>query len=218
MPDTDARPPKLPARPRTVGGVLDAVGASHGWASLEDAQLDSTTDLTDCDELELSDCVLDGVDLGATVRPVAIELVRCVLTGCDLSQVRLRALHGTRLVDCKLTGTDVSGVRVRDTELERCHLRYVNLRMGGLERVRFAGCVLDDVDFHEATLTDVAFPLSRLQGVNVDRTSFERVDLREATELGITAVTNLRGVVVRPEQVVDLAWVLAAAAGLTVGD
>lgn len=208
-----ARPPRPPSVKAGLAwsGTLDL---DRGWAELVGVEATAAElNLALCEELEIVDSLLTGVAFvadGAT----EIEIRNSVLTDCDLSQVRLASLHGSRLVGCKLTGTDLSGAGVTDVELERCSLRYTNLRMARLSRVALVDCALDQVDAYEVVAEDVGFDRSRLVDVNVDRLAATRVDLRGAAELGLTAIGRLDGCLVSEHQLPALAPALALALGV----
>ncbi|MEM9563504.1 MAG: pentapeptide repeat-containing protein [Actinomycetota bacterium] len=207
------KPPRLqPIDP--PGDWSGSLAIDRGWAELVDvvAGPDPAPDLAGCTELTVTESVvtgLTGVEAGLT-----IEARRSRLGDADLSQASIRSLIGVRLDGCKLTGTDLAGARLTDVELRRCSLRYTNLRMARLERVRFVECTLDEVDAYEAEATDVEFVDTALNEVSVDRLRAERVDLRGATSLSLTAIGSLAGCLIDETKLMALAYPLAFAAGL----
>jgi uncharacterized protein YjbI with pentapeptide repeats len=95
----------------------------------------------------------------------------------------------------------------------------VNARGAHLHDVAFVDCLLRDVDFGGAALTGVTFPGSRLEGVRCEKARMERVDLRDATALGIVAGHEaLGGATITSAQLLDLAPAFAHALGVTVKD
>ena len=68
----------------------------------------------------------------------------------------------------------------------------------------------------ELTATDVSFDGSRIERLNVDRLTADRVDLRGVTALSFDAVGRLDGCLVDESQLQMLAYELAAAVGLSV--
>lgn len=209
-----AGPPRLPA----VGGPAPWSGdleIDRGWAELSGVEVRGVDglELDGCEQLSVVASLVVGLTLPAGPSP-EVEIRGSVLEDCDLSGVRVRSLRGSRLVGCKLGGTDLSDGDVADVVFERCVLRYTNLRMARLKRVRFDGCRLDDVDAFQLQATDVDVDGSALVAVNVDRLLATRVDLRGATELGLTAVGRLDGCLVADHQLPALAPVLAMAVGL----
>ncbi len=122
----------------------------------------------------------------ATGDGLELDVRNCELVDCDLTTLRFRALTNTRLVGCKLSGCDLGSAQVRD------------------------------VEFYDTTLIDVSFPDSTLHAVDVDRSHFQRVDLREATEVDLRSCSRLEGCLLSPDQIVELAFVLALASGASI--
>ena len=115
-------------------------------------------------------------------------------------------------------GVEAFGARLRQVVLRGCKLDSVNFRDAVLVDVTFDNCVLRDVDFAGATLTRTAFPSCRLVTTNFTRVTLDQADLRGA-ELGITVdPLSLRGAIVTPAQLADIAPLLADSIGLIVAD
>ncbi|MGI5336387.1 pentapeptide repeat-containing protein [Streptomyces sp. CA-181903] len=143
-------------------------------------------------------------------------------------------LHGVRVVgteladttwlDAEFTAGVLAGVEAHDAELRRvvfhqCKLDSVNLRGATLREVVFVDCLLRDVDFGGAALTDVRFPGSTLERARFERARPTKVDLRDATALGIAAgLGDLGGATISTPQLFDLAPALAGHIGLIVED
>ncbi len=212
--ENSAAPPVGPG-PIAEPGEDAVVDLEDRWGSIEGADLAGEIDAGACERLEIRGSRLRGVrlDVGDGCR---IDLDHCELIECDLSTLRLESVTASRFVDCKLTGCDLSEATVRDAEFDRCLLRLVNGRMARLERVVLRGCTLDDVDLFDARLADVSFPESALRAVDADRVGFHHVDLREAAEVDLRSVKSLAGCLITVDQVVELAFVLAHAAGVEI--
>lgn len=187
----------------------------------------------DYDGLEFRDADFAGQD-GAGAR-----FMDCALTGCALDETRLR---NARIFDSVLTGirgvgTNLSDATLRDVELvdarlggaqlhgavlERVVVRggkidYLNLRTARLKDVVFESCVLVEPDFGGARLERVEFIDCDLKGVELTAATLTDVDLRGAASLEIArGVDRLRGAVISPAQLLDLAPVLAAELGVRV--
>ncbi|MGK5637415.1 pentapeptide repeat-containing protein [Streptomyces sp. URMC 126] len=118
-----------------------------------------------------------------------------------------------------LAGAEAHGAELRRVVFRQCKLDSVNFRAATLREVAFVDCLLRDVDFGGAILTDVHFPGSTLDGARFEKARLTKVDLREATALGIAAgLGDLGGATVSTPQLFDLAPALAAHIGLTVED
>lgn len=213
-----AKPPRLPGF-RTGSPWAGGLDPDDGLAELVGVHLDAGIhpidegDLARCSELVVEDSTLRGIGLGVEDGP-QLEIRGGELVSCDLSQARVAVLQRSRLEGCKLTGTDLSAASLSDVEFERCSLGYTNLRMARLRRVRFLDCTFTDVDGFQLDLADVSVDGCRLAGVNVDRMTAERVDLRGAVELGLSGIGRLDGCLVDDHQLPAMAPMLALAVGL----
>ncbi|MFG3001422.1 pentapeptide repeat-containing protein [Streptomyces sp. NPDC048340] len=82
-----------------------------------------------------------------------------------------------------------------------------------------ASALLRDVDFGQATFTDVAFPGTTLDRARFDRAVMNRVDLRDAAGLHIASgIEALKGATISTAQLFDIAPAFAQQAGITVKD
>ncbi|WKU42852.1 pentapeptide repeat-containing protein [Streptomyces sp. VNUA116] len=116
-------------------------------------------------------------------------------------------------------GAEVHGSEMRRVVFHQCKFDSVNLRATSLKDVVFVDCLLRDVDFGGANLADVSFPGSALDRARFDKATLTRVDLREATALGIiSGIGSLNGTTISTAQLFDLAPVLAQHVGLNVSD
>ncbi|GAA2412957.1 pentapeptide repeat-containing protein [Actinomadura vinacea] len=164
----------------------------------------------------------------------------CAFTGTALEGGGLRRArfinvwaHELRLVGTDLAGTEwqdtallgsvaaaaaFSGARLSRVTFRGCKLDGINFRDAELTDVTFEDCLLREVDFGGAALTRTGFPGSRLARTTLVGARLEQADLRGA-ELGITIEPgSLRGAIVSPEQLQDLAPLLAETLGITVED
>ena len=83
----------------------------------------------------------------------------------------------------------------------------------------FDRCELMEVDFGEATLTNLRFPGSRLRRMRFAGAALKKVDLTGATELDVAGgIESLRGAIIDSVQLIDLAPALAVTLGITVKD
>lgn len=207
-----AKPPRRTG-PKTATEPVDRIEIDDQWAELNEVEVNSDVlDLSGCSSLEISSSRLIGLRF-ENPDGVEVEAHNVAFTNCDLSRVRFKALTASSLTSCKLTGTDFGGGLARDSHWSSCRLSLANFRMAELERIVLEDCVIEETDFFDASLTDVAVPRSELRDVNVDRVRFERVDLRGARELGLGALPRLTGVLVTPEQLPGLSFAMAAALG-----
>ncbi|MEU5883414.1 pentapeptide repeat-containing protein [Spirillospora sp. NPDC047279] len=182
--------------------------------------------------------LFQGLDLSG-VQAGGSRFMECAFTGVSLEGGGLRAArfldvwaHELRFVGTDLTetewqdaaligsilaGTRAPGARLARVVFQGCKLDSVNFRDATLTDVTFRDCLLRDVDFGAARLTRTCFPGSRLDKTVLAGATLDQVDLRGADHLGITVdPRTIRGAIVSPAQLLDLAPLLADALGITV--
>jgi hypothetical protein len=211
-----ASPPRLSdaAPGEAWTGEFDDPGDSR-WEIAHTSVPASVLSLDGCDTLDIENSTFDGVTFVGPYMP-RISALRTTLVQCDLSGQRFAALRNVRFVDCKLVGADFSGSDLLDVSFERCVLSLTNFRMVKLRRVQFTGCTLHDVDAYDLDAEDVGFAGSDLERVNMDRLRARRVDLRGTRRLGLEHFGALNGCLITRDQVIELTYPLAFAAGLDI--
>jgi uncharacterized protein YjbI with pentapeptide repeats len=164
-------------------------------------------------ESAITDCAFDGTGLRRT-RMNELWASGSRFTGVSLAE---SDWLDSALVGCSLAGVEAFGAVLRRVVFRRCKLDSVNLRSARLHDVVFEDCVLRDVDFGEARFDGVAFPGSRLEQARFGRAELKRTDLRGALAIDLAdGYDALRGAVISPSQLLDLAPALARALGITV--
>jgi len=170
-------------------------------------------------DLELREVRLAAADLsgrvasGLTLRDVEIR-------DGDWSTLRADQASLTRVEASGLrgTGVELGASALRDVAFVECRLDLSSFRHATLERVAFRDCRLDEADFYGATLTSVLFEHTRLVGATFEEASFDGSELRGCELEGLRGVERLRGVRMPWPDVVQLAGLLAAAAGIELVD
>jgi uncharacterized protein YjbI with pentapeptide repeats len=164
-------------------------------------------------ESAVTDCSFSGTNLRrARMNDVWASGTR--LTGCSLAETDWL---DSAFVGCSLAGLEVFGATLRRVVLRRCKLDSVNLRSAALHDVAFEDCVLRDVDFGGARLERVSFPGSTLERARFGRAELKRADLRGAVGIDLVdGYESLKGAVITPGQLLDLAPALARTLGITV--
>lgn len=164
------------------------------------------------DGCELSDVSLEGVDLRSA------RVLESAVTG--LRATTLRAARSTWR-DVQATAWRVGAAELWDSEwvgtaLSDSRIGYLNLQGATLRDVLLRDCVLDGLDLRDATCTRVAFVRCRIGTLDVLGGSFTHLDLRGSSVQTVDSAGALRGAIVDGDQVVELAPLLADAAGITV--
>lgn len=213
--DEFAKPPRTQAAATVAEPWDGAIDTDDDEVRLDGVEIGSGAVTASGQVLELVGCVIAGATL-ETDDGGRIDLVNSTLTDCDLSRAKIGTIRCCRLIGCKLSGTDLAERAIRDADLERCVLRYTNLRRARLERVAVTDCVLNECDLFEAVLEDCTFRGSEIHDMATERTRFDRVDLRGVSHLGLSDPTNLRGCLIDDRHVVQLAYPLAFRAGATI--
>ncbi|MGA6206055.1 pentapeptide repeat-containing protein [Nocardia testacea] len=153
-----------------------------------------------------------GTARGSRFTEVWLHGVR--ITGTDLADA---AWMDAEIVEGAWSGVEASGAELRRVEFHNCKLDSVNFRGATLTKVRFVDCVLRHVDFGGAKLNEVDFPGSEISALAVRDARLTKVDFRGAEALRVAeGVTALRGAIVTPDQLLDLAPAFAASVGLLV--
>jgi uncharacterized protein YjbI with pentapeptide repeats len=160
----------------------------------------------------LAMCKLDGVSLARA------RLSECLVTDPSGSSLdvadgvwREVVVSGGRLG--ALTGTRAEWIDVR---LRGMRMDYVVLPGAKLRHVALQDCMIEELDLGGATVEGLALPGSTIGLLVTDEARLADADLRGADIRAVRGVDGLRGAVMSPEQVLDLAPALAAFAGIAV--
>ncbi|HSK90216.1 MAG TPA: pentapeptide repeat-containing protein [Euzebyales bacterium] len=178
-----------------------------------------------------------GRDLGHQ-RGHRARLTRSHLRECDLDEVDLR---DARIAECRFemvtAGTlDAAGAMWRDVELRQtrignfqafdgdltrvivadARLDFVNLRAADLTDVRFARCVITDLDLGSASARRVTFVDCRIKRLDAFQADLVDVDLSTSTVDGFENVGHLRGVTISTVQLAAVAPAMAAHLGVRI--
>jgi len=187
------------------------------------------------DEVEITDCVVGGKDFSTVKR---LEAEGCRLAGTrfagakldkfQLSDTILDRIDAVGLctseaafvrIVCagsRLTGADFAESLFEDCVFENVKLDEAGLRFATLKRVRFEGCVLRNTDFSGAKLSQVSFSGCELDGANFDNVVCKAVNLHGQNLANVKGVFGLKGATISDEQLIQLAPLLAAEAGLDI--
>lgn len=120
--------------------------------------------------------------------------------------------------DSRLGSVEAYEARWSSVHFVDCKLGYLNLRGAELLDVAFTGCVIEELDLVQTTARRVRFTDTRLSRLTAQQGTFEHVDLRGADIAEIAGLDGLRGVVISPRQLHDLAPTLAAERGIVVAE
>ena len=187
-------------------GDYDAVSFTDLDLSGQNA---NNASLLDCALLR---CRADGLLLRrARLVETLVADLKAVTVDLTESVWRDSMLTGGRIGAAAAPGARLTRVRFRGAKLD-----FLNLRGATLQDVVFQDCVLGEVDASEARLTDVEFSGSKVAALAFRGSTLVRVDLSGATLQTLSGLDHLRGAIVSPAQLLDLAPALADHLGIAV--
>jgi uncharacterized protein YjbI with pentapeptide repeats len=186
----------------------------------------------DYDAVSFTDLDLSG-QIANNARLLDCSITRCRADGLQLRRARFvetlvadleaATLDLTESVwrDSLVTGGRIGAVPASSAKLMRVRFRglkldFLNLRGATMADVVFQDCVLGEIDVTDATLTDVDFAGSRVDSLSVRNATLARVDLSGATLQTLSGLDHLRGAIISPAQLLELAPLLADHLGIEV--
>lgn len=166
------------------------------------------------DACKFERCMLSGLNLER------FKLWDSILVSTDLSAARCfeAGILRSELLGCRMSGAQAGESTIRDVVFQNCKLDLLSFRRCQLERVVFQNCVLDETDFISARLTDVVFMNCDMRGTDFTKAQCTRVDMTRADLAYIKGVTSLKGVRIKPEQMMELAPLVCAEIGFVLAD
>ncbi len=168
-------------------------------------------------DLRLDEVRLADVELDEAVAP-GLRLLDVVAEQGSWANLRAPEAQLTRVeaTGVRATGLELAEAGLRDVAFRDCRLDLASFRFATFERVTFVDCRLDEADFHGATLTSVRFERCRLGGGSFEAATFVDGELIGCELDDLRGVDRLRGVRMGWPDVVAIAGLLAAAAGIEV--
>lgn len=178
-------------------------------------------------DLDLSGQMADGIEL------LGCRVERCRLDGLSMRRARiseclLLETQGASIdmadstwrdvlfADGRIGALTVSSATWTSVRVRGARLDFVDLTTARLTDVAFEGCVIGVLDVGDAQLRSVRFDGCTIGELDVTGARLVGVDLSRA-ELGtVRGIGSLRGAIVGPGQLVDLAPLLAAHVGLEI--
>lgn len=179
-----------------------------------------------------------GIDLSGRALP-GIRFSECALLDVSLNETDLR---GSRFLESRITRLSAPVFRAplsvwrdciveqsrigsgelfqsswQSVRLSHCKLGYLNLRDSELFDVEFSDCTIDELDLAGAKAVRVAFVNTTVQTLDVGRSTLQHFDLRGAGLSHIRGIESLKGITISELQLAELAPILAARLGITIG-
>lgn len=138
-----------------------------------------------------------------------------ILVSTDISACKAfeAGLLRSEFLGCRMSGAQFGESTIQDVTFQNCKLNLLSFRKCRLERVVFQNCMLDEADFIGATLSDVVFVNCEMTKTDFNRARCTRVDMTRSDMSGVRGVMSLKGVRIKPEQMMDIAPLLCAEVG-----
>jgi uncharacterized protein YjbI with pentapeptide repeats len=188
--------------------------------SLEDAFVRSTSlAKTDAGLGHFERVYLKDVDLGES-KLRSVELIDVAAEGIDAANSDWGGARLKRAAfsEARLTGVSLAEAQIEEVSFRGCKLDYANFRYSAIKHVSFEDCVLARADFQGASLDSTRFSGCNLLEADFSKAQLDRVDLR-GSELKLAgSVLGLRGAIIEPLQLIELARSLAQELGIAVED
>lgn len=208
-------PPRLPAELAAEPTSTLADGTDLDGVLLRDATLDHPA----VADVEMSRShVVGAVLTGATLE--RWRLTDVVLENCELSGVSLEraSFERVELRACRLSGFVAPGLVARSLTASDCRLDGAVLSGATIERSALRDCDLRRADLSRARLTGTALLRCDLRGIDLDRARCAGLLLFGSRLDEVRSAESLRGAVIAPDQLAELAVSLVDGLGITVAD
>ena len=166
-----------------------------------------------------SDLELHGEDLvGADLYKLRVSgttLTACELSGASLAQADVWRVE---IRDCRMSGAVLDAARLRDVTFTGCKLDTASMRSIKAERVTFNDCVLRETDLTDSTWTETSFIDCDLTGAIVERARLTGARFFGSSVDRVIGADSLRGIVIAPDQALNLGLRVLDAMGITTED
>ncbi|MBI3743668.1 MAG: pentapeptide repeat-containing protein [Chloroflexi bacterium] len=132
---------------------------------------------------------------------------------CDFANATLMGavIERVEFVKCRMTGFKAPEAVVKQVAFVDCTLKLSALRLARLDDVQFERCVLSEADFYGSRLSNVEFTSCELVKAEFSASKLLATDFRTSNIAGLhIGLDSLKGAIIDPTQVSDLAWLLGA--------
>lgn len=139
------------------------------------------------------------------------------LTAPSFQAVRSR-WRDVSIQDSRIGSAELYDSNWQSVQFSGSRISYLNLRGAVLQDILFTDCQIDDLDLAGARVARLAFSHTKLGSLSLTGTTLKHVDLRGAELRKITSVQGLKGAILRPSQIAELAEFLAKELGIVIRD
>jgi len=150
----------------------------------------------------------------ASGKPIGEEYEHCVFVNCNLAKADLSHI---KLIECKFDACDFSGAKMGNTSFqdvkfkdckllglhfedcnpflfavnfEGCQINFSSFYKLSLKQTIFKDCIMQEVDFSAADLTNASFNSCDLNGAIFENTLLEKADFRTSYNYSIRPELN----------------------------
>jgi uncharacterized protein YjbI with pentapeptide repeats len=158
-------------------------------------------------------CRMDGLDLRGS------RIAESLLADNDATHVDVTdsVWRDTLVAGGRFGALTASGAAWTDVRLRGIKLDYLDLSGAKLSGVVFEACAIGELELAEADLRTVRFEASSVDVLDAASARFTDVDLSGAKLRTIGGIASLKGATISPEQLIDVAPLLARHLGIVVG-
>ncbi len=137
-------------------------------------------------------CIFTGYDF----KPHDLTHTRfidCIFNSCDISNVNLSnaRMRGVQFESCKLMGIQWPNLDdLVGPIFKNCNLSYSNFIGMKLKKSILSNCIMKEVDFYQADLTECDLSFSDLQEARFQETILIKANFQHAFNYQIDPITN----------------------------
>lgn len=188
-------------------------------------------------DIDIEDAFVNGADFGGATRFEAngsrlegVLLASAQIAKCEMTDIECRKLEAAALsapganllrvcvMDSRCTGAEFGDGLFKDCVFKNVKFDQAGFRFVRFERVVFENCVLRQADFSNAKLTNVIFSGCDFEGCNFASAMCKDVDVSGQDITLVKSILGLKGATISPEQLIQLAPLLASELGFAVKD
>lgn len=210
-------PPDIPAQPEPLEDLVHALHADETIAG-------RSVTLGDAAGIRLKGADMQESRFIKTVftqaRIEKLHVRDCLFDGCDLTACSFpdSGWHATAITNARCSGIQLQMNVIKNVRFQGCKLNLANLRFAKLENVIFEDCVIADMDLYNAQLKNVVFDRCPIENVTFSGANLKNVDISDSPIISIKGLRGLKGAVISPEQLMQLAPYFAQEIGVIVKD
>ena len=125
-------------------------------------------------------------------------------------------LRDVEIRDSRLGAVDMPDAEVQSVSVTGSKLSWVNLRGAHLRDVLFHDCVFEELDLSQARVDRVRFRDCAVSTLRLDGAQLRNADLRGLHLSAVSGIESMRGAALSPEQLGELAPILASYLGIMI--